>query len=245
MPMPDDICICKIISKSSGLHQGLQNICLLKAHHLLPPKPNNSSRSCLSLTDIAIEHTPASRSRECDQFWHINWVLIKIRRFQLVSHKLTLPPALEIICQSLSSTLGIDFDSNAWKNNHSSLTTLRASPVILTMWPCKSISTSKFRYLLFSNPTHQTKTGTAHRWETTNSNPPWPIKLSSQSTAGARLCCVPARLCCAFYLSELCKNAGPKTFCWAKGPCLDFSPCLDIIIFAGPCTGHRWSFSNR
>jgi hypothetical protein len=28
------------------------------------------------------------------------------------------------------------------------------------------------RYLLFSNPAHKTKTGTANRWETTNSNPP-------------------------------------------------------------------------
>jgi hypothetical protein len=27
------------------------------------------------------------------------------------------------------------------------------------------------RYLLFSNPAHKTKTGTASRWETTNSNP--------------------------------------------------------------------------
>jgi hypothetical protein len=42
---------------------------------------------------------------------------------------------------------------------------------------------------LFPNPTHKTKTGTASRWETTNSNLPGPIKLSSQSTAGVKLCC--------------------------------------------------------
>ncbi len=36
--------------------------------------------------------------------------------------------------------------------------------------------------LLFSNSTYKTKTGTANRWETINSNPPRPIKLSSQST---------------------------------------------------------------
>jgi hypothetical protein len=34
--------------------------------------------------------------------------------------------------------------------------------------------------LLFFNSTHKTKTRTANRWETTNSNPPRPIKLSSQ-----------------------------------------------------------------
>ncbi len=43
--------------------------------------------------------------------------------------------------------------------------------------------------LLFFNSTHKTKTGTANRWETTNSDPPRPIKLSSQSTVGVRLCC--------------------------------------------------------
>ncbi len=41
--------------------------------------------------------------------------------------------------------------------------------------------TSKYRYLLFSNPTHKTKSGTANRWETTNSNAPGPIKLSGKS----------------------------------------------------------------
>jgi hypothetical protein len=42
---------------------------------------------------------------------------------------------------------------------------------------------------LFSVPTHKTKAGTANKWQTTNSNPPEPTKLSSQSTAGVRLCC--------------------------------------------------------
>jgi hypothetical protein len=212
--------------KSIGLHQGLQTICLLKAHHLLPPKPNNSSRSCLSLTDIAMEHTPASRSRECDQFWHINWVLIKIRRFQLVSHKLTLPPALEVICQGfiLIPMLGKTIIHRWQLREHLRWFSLCD--------PAKLFHTSKFRYLLFSNPTHQTKTGTAHRWETTNNNPPGPIKLSSQSTTGVRLCGVPARLRCAFYLSELCKNAGPKPFSWAWGTCLDFPS--SHFYFAGP-----------
>jgi hypothetical protein len=33
-------------------------------------------------------------------------------------------------------------------------------------------------------PTHKTKTGTSNRWETTISNPPGPIKLSSRLTVG-------------------------------------------------------------
>jgi hypothetical protein len=67
----------------------------------------------------------------------------------------------------------------------------RASTEVLLMWPCKKNLISKFSYLLlFPHPTHKTKTGTTNKWETTNSNPPGPIKLSSQSTAGVRLCCV-------------------------------------------------------
>ncbi len=49
--------------------------------------------------------------------------------------------------------------------------------------------------------------------ETTNSNPTGPIKLSRQSTAGVRLCSVFTSL------SILCKNAGPKPFCWATPAC--------------------------
>jgi hypothetical protein len=74
----------------------------------------------------------------------------------------------------------------------------------------KILLTSKFSYLLLSNTTTKTakkyfahpslviyfsptppinlKTGTASRWETTNSNPPGPIKLSSQSTTVVRPC---------------------------------------------------------
>jgi hypothetical protein len=56
--------------------------------------------------------------------------------------------------------------------------------------PAKIFLTSKvYSYFLFSNPTHQTKTGTANKWKTTYSNPPGPINLSSQSTTGVRLCC--------------------------------------------------------
>jgi len=41
--------------------------------------------------------------------------------------------------------------------------------------PAKIFLTSKFSYLLFSNPTHKTKSGTANRRETTNSKSPRPI----------------------------------------------------------------------
>jgi hypothetical protein len=40
---------------------------------------------------------------------------------------------------------------------------------------------SKFSYLLFCNPTHKTKTGTANRWGSTNSKPPGPIIMMGQS----------------------------------------------------------------
>jgi hypothetical protein len=66
----------------------------------------------------------------------------------------------------------------------------RASPVVLKFVTLqKYFSYPSFGSLLFSNPTHKTKTGTANRWETTNSNPHGPTELSSQLTAGFRLCC--------------------------------------------------------
>jgi len=62
--------------------------------------------------------------------------------------------------------------------------------------------------LLFSNPTHKTKIGTANWWEITNSKPPGPIKLSSQSTARPKYV---LGFAVAFSsLSKLCKYAGPK-----------------------------------
>jgi len=48
------------------------------------------------------------------------------------------------------------------------------------LWECSECDpeniflTSKFE-LLLSKPTHKTETGTAYKWETTNSNPPGPI----------------------------------------------------------------------
>jgi len=67
-------------------------------------------------------------------------------------------------------------------------------------WPCKTISHILVSSILFHNPTHKTKTGTANRWETTNSKPLGPMAnqkqwaviisyLSYSSLAGAQLCC--------------------------------------------------------
>jgi hypothetical protein len=65
------------------------------------------------------------------------------------------------------------------KNNKSSSS--GAQHVILQ----KIFLTSKFSYLLFSNPTHKTKTGTAKGWETTNSNLPRPIIMIGQLETGS------------------------------------------------------------
>jgi len=49
----------------------------------------------------------------------------------------------------------------------------------------KWLSLVSFGYLLFPNPTHKTEIGTANGKKTANSNPPGPIKLSSQSERGS------------------------------------------------------------
>jgi hypothetical protein len=112
---------------------------------------------------------------------------------------------------------------------------VRSSPVMLSMWPCKKISWIQVWLFTFSNPTQKTKTGTANRWETTNSNPPGPIKLSSQSTAGVRFCC-------AFYLPQ-----HPVQKCWAKTVVLSQTSMFWLFFiqfsFAGPHTEHQWSYS--
>jgi len=47
--------------------------------------------------------------------------------------------------------------------------------------PAKVFFLSEFSYLLFCNPTHKTKTGTANRWEATSSKPPGPVIMMGQS----------------------------------------------------------------
>jgi hypothetical protein len=74
----------------------------------------------------------------------------------------------------------------------------------------KIFLTSKFSYLLFSNPIHKAKIGTANRRASTNSNPCAPIDLSSQATVGARFCC-------AFYQPEqTVQKCWAKSLHWAK-----------------------------
>jgi hypothetical protein len=53
--------------------------------------------------------------------------------------------------------------------------------MVLSRSPGKMFFTSKFRYLIFGNPTHKTETGTANRWGgVTNSKPPVLITIMGQ-----------------------------------------------------------------
>jgi len=104
---------------------------------------------------------------------------------------------------------------------------------MLSKWSCKIFLTSKFSYLLFPNPTHKTKTGTANRWGTanrseTNTNPLWhcykrPIRTGSSS----QIILLHSSLFCfavpSTTLSKLCKNAGLKPLWRAKPAWFDFS----------------------
>jgi len=64
-------------------------------------------------------------------------------------------------------------------------TRLRAFPEMLYyVGPAKVFLTSKFGYLTFWNPAHQTETDTANRWETTKSKPPGLIITIGQSETG-------------------------------------------------------------
>jgi hypothetical protein len=53
------------------------------------------------------------------------------------------------------------------------------------------------------------KTGTSNRWETSNSKSPGPIKLSSQSIAGVKLCC-------AYWHQHLVREGSAKPACFDK-----------------------------
>ncbi len=104
--------------------------------------------------------------------------------------------------------------------------THRTSPVVLSMWPCKILLTSK----LFFNPTCKSQTGTANAWEeTTNSNPPGPIKLSSRSTAGGRLCCA------------FCRPLHLVRKCWVKTILLSQTIMFWLFFIQFSLQGHRLS----
>ncbi len=83
-------------------------------------------------------------------------------------------------------------------------------------------SHSSFSYLPFSNPTHKTKTGTANRWESTNTKPPEPIIIIGQSKTGSSsqiifICTLLSRSqalqCLSLASAQSSKYAGPKPFC--------------------------------
>jgi hypothetical protein len=55
------------------------------------------------------------------------------------------------------------------------------TPMVFSMSLGKMFFTSKFRYLIFGDPTHKTETGTANRWGgVTNSKPPGLIIMMGQ-----------------------------------------------------------------
>jgi len=113
----------------------------------------------------------------------------------------------------------------------------RASPVVLSMWPFKNVFTSKFSYLLFCNPTHNTETGTANRWATTYWEPATPIIIAGQSetliisqTLFITLFSAGAQHCCVFTSHRnLCNYAEPKLFSWAKPAYFNFSSSNFIV----------------
>jgi hypothetical protein len=97
--------------------------------------------------------------------------------------------------------------------------------------PAKIFLISKFSYLLFSNPTHETKTLNANRWETANSNPPGPIQVFSnqQKVVG---------FCYAFsHLHKLCKQ------CWAKTILLSQTGMLSYFSSNVNLQGHILSIA--
>ncbi len=64
---------------------------------------------------------------------------------------------------------------------------ISTSAQYVSLQKCYSLPSLVVYFL--SNLTHKTKTGTANRCKTTNSNQPEPINLYSQSTASVRLWC--------------------------------------------------------
>jgi hypothetical protein len=121
---------------------------------------------------------------------------------------------------------------------------LWASPAVCSVWDAAKIFfTSKFSYLLFCNPTHQTETGTANRWGTTSSKPPGPIIMMGESETVTRSQIIYITLfsvvCCAFYTP-------PHTvqLCWAKTVFLSQTSTFWVFFIEFYCVGwhieHFW-----
>ncbi len=98
--------------------------------------------------------------------------------------------------------------------------------MVLSMWTCKNISHIQV-YLLFSNPTHKTKAGTANRWESTNQSPPRSIKLSSQSETG-----ISQEICVYWTLQGLLQ--GPGSCALFKGQSSLLVDALDMTAAPHP-----------
>jgi hypothetical protein len=68
---------------------------------------------------------------------------------------------------------------------------LRVSPMVLSMWPCKNIFHIQVLVIyFFLTPPRikKKKTGTANKWGTTNSKPPWPISILWFSSSNCTVC---------------------------------------------------------
>ncbi len=95
--------------------------------------------------------------------------------------------------------------------------------------PAKKNFTSKFSYLLLSNPTHKIKMGTASGRQLIANHLHQSIWLANQKQGAAvRSYYILLWLVLGFAvpftsLSKLCKSVGPKPLCWAKLECFDFS----------------------
>ncbi len=95
---------------------------------------------------------------------------------------------------------------------------VRASPVVLSMWP-------RLVIYIFCNPTHKTETGTANRWGANNSKSPGPIITMGQSEALIISQIIFITLFSAGATShrKLFNYVEPKPFSWAKPAYFDFS----------------------
>ncbi len=111
----------------------------------------------------------------------------------------------------------------SWSNTNFWTTanlTIRTSRLMLNMWLCIYIYiNSKFSFLFFCNPIHKTKIGLQILGKLLIATHP------DQSNYLANQQQVLDFAKSFRNLSKLCKNVGPKPFCWAKAKaaCLDFS----------------------
>jgi hypothetical protein len=115
--------------------------------------------------------------------------------------------------------------------------------------PAKIFLTSKFSYLLFSNPTHKTKTGTPNRRETTNSTPPRPIIMFGLSETGSNsqiifIMCQ-ALLCLLPHSANYAKMLGQNHFAEPNWHVLTFLHPIfiwqDQILSTGGVALSQWS----